>query len=653
MATALEVSLEGKISKFEQAMKAATTIADLRVKQIEDRFKDMNKNIAGDMNVAVPALKATTAIAVGLIALTAGFAALSSIIKSTREELGRLIEIGDKAEAAGVGSRFFQAFTEGARKATDSAKEFEGFLSKAFDATKTKLGQENEIVKRLSALSGAGFNSGMINFSAANTQEERVMSVLRTMQELEKVGQRLAALDLAEAMFGSAFSDRLRTGKDTIDATISRLESAMVRAQAGKDFLPQDQIERAQKLNEQLAEAHRIIDQNMKPSWDALRDIMLDIKNVWVIIVRGIAAVTAMINQVQGISLGLAGELTAIPAVLRVLKMLRENPVPLVKTDPLGSPDGSSKEDRAKTNRLELTDKTNTLFKQPVFKEATKEAEEQKDAFDKAVDSLNRHAAAMMADAETAGMNRAAQEQLRAEMKLLEAARTSGTEITDEQVAAYVRLRKEMSAEQALTATGITLHEADAEGFRKVSERIYQAADASAHAKYKFQELQSASREFGSALSTAFKDLVLNGKSALEVLGQLLNRLASKGIDKLFDMFFGAPAGGGFSPFLSMLGFGGARAAGGPVERGKWYMVGENGPEPFIPRQDGYILPNGARPTAGGGQNVSMTLVNDFRGADPSSEGHIMRRLDDLQRAIPGMVVSTIRSARRHSVRGV
>ena len=40
--------------------------------------------------------------------------------------------------------------------------------------------------------------------------------------------------------------------------------------------------------------------------------------------------------------------------------------------------------------------------------------------------------------------------------------------------------------------------------------------------------------------------------------------------------------------------FGGERAAGGPVSAGSAYLVGENGPELFMPRQSGSIIPNGA-----------------------------------------------------------
>jgi hypothetical protein len=61
-----------------------------------------------------------------------------------------------------------------------------------------------------------------------------------------------------------------------------------------------------------------------------------------------------------------------------------------------------------------------------------------------------------------------------------------------------------------------------------------------------------------------------------------------RGVDN-FSSFFGA---GG--PSFSVGAFGGARAAGGPVASGSTYMVGERGPELFVPRSSGTIVPNHA-----------------------------------------------------------
>ena len=56
--------------------------------------------------------------------------------------------------------------------------------------------------------------------------------------------------------------------------------------------------------------------------------------------------------------------------------------------------------------------------------------------------------------------------------------------------------------------------------------------------------------------------------------------------------------------------FGGARAAGGPVEPGHFYRVNENGEEFFSPTVAGQIIPNAPKSTAmaKGGYAYSSTL---------------------------------------------
>lgn len=54
--------------------------------------------------------------------------------------------------------------------------------------------------------------------------------------------------------------------------------------------------------------------------------------------------------------------------------------------------------------------------------------------------------------------------------------------------------------------------------------------------------------------------------------------------------------------------FGGFRAAGGSVEAGKGYIVGERGPEPFFPSTNGTIMPNSSLSSMGGGK-LQFTMV--------------------------------------------
>jgi phage-related protein len=52
--------------------------------------------------------------------------------------------------------------------------------------------------------------------------------------------------------------------------------------------------------------------------------------------------------------------------------------------------------------------------------------------------------------------------------------------------------------------------------------------------------------------------------------------------------------------------FGGGRAMGGPVSRGTSYVVGERGPELFVPNTSGKIIPNGG--SGGGGTTINLTV---------------------------------------------
>lgn len=59
--------------------------------------------------------------------------------------------------------------------------------------------------------------------------------------------------------------------------------------------------------------------------------------------------------------------------------------------------------------------------------------------------------------------------------------------------------------------------------------------------------------------------------------------------------------------------FGGARANGGPVSGGQMYMVGERGPELFVPGRSGTIVPNDKM---GGGGGVNVVVNVDAKGSN-------------------------------------
>jgi hypothetical protein len=72
---------------------------------------------------------------------------------------------------------------------------------------------------------------------------------------------------------------------------------------------------------------------------------------------------------------------------------------------------------------------------------------------------------------------------------------------------------------------------------------------------------------------------------------------------------FGGGGGNIFSSLLS--GFGGARASGGPVQSGKTYLVGEQGPELVQFGRNGTVIPNSALPRGGSGGGMQVVINNN------------------------------------------
>ena len=112
------------------------------------------------------------------------------------------------------------------------------------------------------------------------------------------------------------------------------------------------------------------------------------------------------------------------------------------------------------------------------------------------------------------------------------------------------------------------------------------------------QEQNKLSMEAGEAIAQGFEDAVLSGGNLREVLKGITQDL----LRLVFRQQVTQPLAGAIGNF-----FAGFRAEGGPVGAGNSYVVGEKGPELFVPGSSGSIVPNGAM---GGGGNKSGASVN-------------------------------------------
>jgi hypothetical protein len=116
-------------------------------------------------------------------------------------------------------------------------------------------------------------------------------------------------------------------------------------------------------------------------------------------------------------------------------------------------------------------------------------------------------------------------------------------------------------------------------------------------------------QDYTRTLTEGLAQAVVYGRNFGDVLKGLAQQILSSG---LINILSGGKFGTSFGDSLGALGsiFGGFRAKGGPVSLGKAYVVGERGPELFIPKASGFINPNasGGGNQSGGTSDVRVTV---------------------------------------------
>lgn len=149
-----------------------------------------------------------------------------------------------------------------------------------------------------------------------------------------------------------------------------------------------------------------------------------------------------------------------------------------------------------------------------------------------------------------------------------------------------------------------------------------QAIDAQQRLQDRTQELQGAFQGIGQPIVDTFLSIVDGSAKAEDALKRLALQLANMVLQGA--LFGQGPLGGLFGGGLLGGLFGGVpgRAIGGPVSAGQPYMVGERGPELFVPNGAGRIMTAGqtaaamarsGQPLGGGGVTAPIQIVLSSR----------------------------------------
>lgn len=251
--------------------------------------------------------------------------------------------------------------------------------------------------------------------------------------------------------------------------------------------------------------------------------------------------------------------------------------------------------------------------------------------------ALDEHAAA----AERA---RQAEEELQALIRNQEAIYEEGRRVMESMRTPSEQLNVEIARLNLLLEKGAIDWETYARAMFAAQEdfdRAQEAADRTTKKMDSFAKnaAENIQRNLGDSLVDAmngnFKDI---GDSFLQMINRLIAEAMAADIARAL---FGTGKDGGVSGTGGWLGsalgavgdffgFAGAKAGGGDVLPNRSYWVGERGPEEFVPRTAGTIIP--ARQAAGVGDSVSVQMTVVTRDAESfrRSEGQIKSRLANV-----------------------
>ncbi|MEH2705229.1 hypothetical protein ABIF21_000018 [Bradyrhizobium elkanii] len=633
--TDLVAVLGARLDQFAADLNQAGDMADAAVSRIENAFSSLN-----------PGLGSFATIGTSIAGATAAATALLAVLETVNAQVA---QIGKNAEYVGVTVERFQQIRYGATQGGVSGKDADADLKKVADLLVDAQNNENSLTKILDAnnIKYRDRNGAVTDLNGLLKIAGDLLGRFDSIPEKTKAAQMLGlSSEWVEALRGGskAFEDVASSANAAgavIDAqTIAKAQIFDREWKKSTDQLSyqfkavtadiagwlDDLINKAQNLVAEILKSQNIQPGSGQGKFDAYADALS-------IAAKDAAGLPQDLEQVDRVLDRLRAKPNADEGIIAGLEEIRAK-----------AKEAADESERAAKiwSALNFPGGVPTPAARPAAADektgtgvlpVRKQESDSRDQFDTSIDQINKHIATLNADTAATFQNNAARQQLRAEFQALTAIMRDDGEVTQQQIEAYEKLRGSMSAQQALEAAGINLTSEHKTAFLAASEGIKQAAASYDQARQKLADINKASAEVGSALSSAFADAVVEGKNLNDVLSSLVKTLEKAAINSVFSSFFNAPIGGGLSPAAALFksfipGF----AEGTDSAPGGMAWVGERGPELVNLPRGAQVIPNSALRSGGGGSvaisvnnNVSPTMTVT---AQQSVDGRGNRRID-------------------------
>jgi hypothetical protein len=187
------------------------------------------------------------------------------------------------------------------------------------------------------------------------------------------------------------------------------------------------------------------------------------------------------------------------------------------------------------------------------------------------------------------------------------------------------RIAAEKKAEEDFRAWMDEMREGELQQYLRMQdlkdERIREAND----------KLKAYADQLGMAFGNAFENAIMTGQKLSDTLKQLAQDIARLVLRQTVTGPIAEAISGSIGTFM------GARANGGPVTGGGTYMVGERGPELFVPNTSGMIVPHEALQGGGGGVTVQQT-INVTTGVQQTVRAEILTLMPQIANAAKAAV---------------
>lgn len=607
MATDLErlvVSLEARTAAFEKAMNRANGIANTRSRQIESRFASMNSRLnAGFIGLQrnIAAAFAGVAAARGAIQLIDAATRIENSLKVAGVAAEDLEQVyGDLFQAAQRNAApietLVQLYSRLALVQNElgvTGDELIGFTDNVALALRVAGTDAQAASGALLQLSQA-LGGGVVRAEEFNSILDGATPIVQAVADgLEEAGGSVAKLRQlvtdgkvsSEAFFrafevgAATLEDKVAGAELTVSQQFIRLQNVLI--DVAREFNEGTQASRV--LGDGIANLADIVRQ----LGDFVNYAVGPMQSLIGLFDQGVGSARAFANELARISglegagfaastfindLGVPGLSSGSSAADRVLSQTFELLGATPKDDALGRALAGEAPPEPLKITVEADDPQRVSLTDYPIRGGSggKGGSSRGDAFSRAVESQQQRIDALNRETELQRQLGIAVndygysiERLRAQIDLENAAKDAGLPLDEKRLAQIDEL---------------------ASGYAAATSEAARLAEAQDLARQSADDLARAGRD---ALYTII-DGFIEGKDAGEIFSNVLKDLGKNLISIGLNSFFGGFGGGG-NPLAGL--FGGFRAAGGPVQAGKAYVVGEKRPELFVPGQNGTIVP--------------------------------------------------------------